>query len=90
MRMIVAGGRTIVVARVGGVLYAIDGLCSHRKGELWKGELVGTTVTCPRHGSQFDIRSGRKLKDPWIPLAKASDLHSYELTEEEGEAFVEM
>src|SRR5262245_11014452 len=44
---------------VEGQLYAIDGVCAHQGGPLGKGRLSGTTVTCPWHGWQYDVCTGR-------------------------------
>jgi nitrite reductase/ring-hydroxylating ferredoxin subunit len=55
----VAGGRMVAVANVSGTLHAIDGLCPHQGGPLGTGTLCGTTLTCPWHGWQFDVTTGR-------------------------------
>lgn len=55
----VAGGRMVAIANVDGTLHAIDGLCPHQGGPLGTGELCGTTLTCPWHGWQFDVTTGR-------------------------------
>lgn len=41
--------------------HAVDGICAHNGGPLGKGCLTGTTVTCPWHGWQYDVTSGRHL-----------------------------
>ncbi|MGH3038271.1 MAG: Rieske (2Fe-2S) protein [Gaiellaceae bacterium] len=53
------GGERIAVARVPGAYYAFGDTCS-----LAEGELEGETVTCPCHGSQFDVSSGAVLRGP--------------------------
>jgi nitrite reductase (NADH) small subunit len=55
----VAGGRMVAVANVDGELHAIDGLCPHQGGPLGTGRLCGTVLTCPWHGWQFDVTTGR-------------------------------
>ena len=55
----VAGGRMVAIANVDGTLHALDGLCPHQGGPLGTGELCGTTLTCPWHGWQFDVTTGR-------------------------------
>ena len=55
----VAGGRVVALFNVDGIFYALDGVCPHQGGPLGKGELTGPIVTCPWHGWQFDVRSGR-------------------------------
>ena len=62
MRLVEADGRKIGVFRCGnGELYAIEDRCSHDDGPLAEGEFDAgaCTVECPRHGSLFDLRSGR-------------------------------
>ena len=51
----------VLVANVDGVLYAINNICSHAYAELSDGELDtdDCSVTCPVHGSAFDLRTGR-------------------------------
>ena len=45
----------------GGELLAIEDRCSHDDGPLAEGEFdpASCTVECPRHGSLFDIRTGK-------------------------------
>ncbi len=64
MRAVNAAGRKIMVARVGDDYYAADNRCPHMSGELSRGKLEGTIVTCPRHGSQFDLSDGRVVR--WL------------------------
>ena len=56
----------IAVAYVGGTFYAFDDACPHRQCSLGDGELHGTVVTCPCHGSQFDVTSGERLRGPAV------------------------
>jgi nitrite reductase (NADH) small subunit len=55
----VADGRMVAIANVAGTFHAIDGLCPHQGGPLGTGTLCGTTLTCPWHGWQFDVTTGR-------------------------------
>ena len=57
-------GTKVNVASVGGQLHAFDDTCTHKACSLAKGKLDGTTVTCPCHGSQFDVTSGAVLRGP--------------------------
>lgn len=54
-------GAKIGVFNCGGELYAIEDRCSHDDGPLAEGEFDADacTVECPRHGSLFDLTSGR-------------------------------
>jgi 3-phenylpropionate/trans-cinnamate dioxygenase ferredoxin component len=58
------GGERIAVANVGGALYAFGDTCTHLQCSLASGELEGTTVTCPCHGSQFDVATGALRRGP--------------------------
>jgi 3-phenylpropionate/trans-cinnamate dioxygenase ferredoxin subunit len=64
MRVFDVAGTKVNVASAAGRLYAFDDTCTHRGCSLAKGELAGTTVTCPCHGSQFDVTSGEVLGGP--------------------------
>lgn len=57
-------GTNVSVAGAGGRLYAFDDACTHMGCSLGEGELEGTTVTCPCHGSQFDVTSGAVIRGP--------------------------
>jgi len=59
-----AGAKQVALFNVGGTFYAIDSLCTHRHGPLAEGTLEGTIVTCPWHGSKFDVTSGQVVKGP--------------------------
>ena len=62
MKAINTGGREILVARADDKYYAVDKRCPHMGGDLSQGKLEGTVVTCPRHGSQFDLTHGRVVR----------------------------
>ena len=57
-------GKKIAIFNVEGALYAIDDACTHRGGPLSQGEVSGTTVTCPWHGAQYDLKTGGVLTPP--------------------------
>ena len=54
-----AAGRVVALYHVEGAFYALDGVCPHAGGPLGEGVLEGSIVTCPWHGWQFDVASGR-------------------------------
>lgn len=85
MRGVTAGGKYLVVARVEGKQYAMDGRCSHMTTDLSKGRLEGHMVTCKLHGAQFDIRSGERVRN-----MAARSMSAYQVIEEEGQVFVEL
>jgi 3-phenylpropionate/trans-cinnamate dioxygenase ferredoxin subunit len=74
MKTVIAEGREILLARVGDKYYATDNRCPHMKGDLSQGKLDGTVVTCPLHGSQFDISTGQVVR--WLKGGLMSKLGS--------------
>ena len=64
MRVFDVAGTKVNVTSIGGQLHAFDDTCTHRACSLAKGTLDGTTVTCPCHGSQFDVTSGAVIRGP--------------------------
>ena len=61
MRLVEHEGIKIGVFNCAGTLYAIEDRCSHDDGPLAEGEFSAEacTVECPRHGSLFDLTTGR-------------------------------
>jgi nitrite reductase/ring-hydroxylating ferredoxin subunit len=57
-------GKEIVVANLEGTYYAIGSRCTHMSCMLSDGTLKGGNVTCPCHGSTFDVRTGSVVKGP--------------------------
>ena len=55
-------GKKMLVANVEGQFYAIRSICNHMGGPLEKGKLEGNVVTCPLHGSKWDVKSGNLVK----------------------------
>lgn len=64
LKKVIVSGEDVVVGNVGGRLHAIANKCTHRGGPLNEGELEGTTITCPWHGGQFDLTTGKVLGPP--------------------------
>jgi 3-phenylpropionate/trans-cinnamate dioxygenase ferredoxin subunit len=80
MRSYQVGGEDIALANVAGELHAFSDVCTHAQCQLSEGELEGSTVTCPCHGSQFDVTTGNVLNGPaTLPV------DSYEVSAEGGE-----
>jgi len=99
MKEVLAQGREILLARVGNKYYAADNRCPHMGGNLSQGKLEGTVVTCPRHGSQFELSDGRVIR--WLKsaglistLSKAlkppKPLKTYHIKIEDGRILIEI
>jgi len=62
MKKIRADGEDILLARVGDRYYSVDSRCPHMGGDLSRGTLVGSIITCPRHHAQFDLADGHVIR----------------------------
>ena len=51
--------KVLLLTNVKGKYYVIDNKCPHMGGSLYDGDLDGYHITCPRHGSVFDVRTGK-------------------------------
>ena len=70
-RIVEVDGRKVGVFNANGELYAIEDRCSHDDGPLAEGPFdpESCTVECPRHGSLFDLASGRpKTLPAYLPV----------------------
>ena len=71
MRLLEWEDLEIGVFNCGGNLYAIEDRCSHDDGPLAEGEFDpdNCTVECPRHGSVFDLKTGKPMTLPaYVPV----------------------
>ena len=66
MKMVLVGGKEVLLANVDGAYYAIPNKCTHLGGPLAQGKLEGGIVTCPRHGARFDVRTGKATRLPAV------------------------
>ncbi len=88
MRLIEVDGRKVGVFRCDdGSLLAIEDRCSHDDGPLAEGEFdpAACTVECPRHGSLFDLCTGRPRR---LPAFKP--VETFEVREDGDEVKVEV
>jgi metal-sulfur cluster biosynthetic enzyme/nitrite reductase/ring-hydroxylating ferredoxin subunit len=67
-------GEMVAVFHVDGQWYAIDDVCTHDGGPLADGELRNYTISCPRHGAKFDIRTGAALTMPAVRPTRAHNV----------------
>jgi 3-phenylpropionate/trans-cinnamate dioxygenase ferredoxin subunit len=71
MRLVSWEDLEIGVFNCAGELLAIEDRCSHDNGDLVEGELDESdcTIECPRHGSKFDLRTGKPVTLPaYVPV----------------------
>jgi nitrite reductase/ring-hydroxylating ferredoxin subunit len=72
----------IAIANVGGEFFATQGACLHLQGPLGEGRLERTVLSCPWHGWQYDVRTGKNQFD------HAIQLRTFEVKVEDGEVKV--
>ena len=64
MKNVQVRNRDILLANVDGTFYAMDDRCGHMNALLSMGKLEGKYVICPFHFAEFDVTTGKKVKDP--------------------------
>jgi len=76
---VTAGGKVLLLTNIGGTYYAIDNKCPHMGGSLYDGILEGGTITCPLHGTVFDVKTGKLVKNGKIAFInlKVKDDRAY-------------
>ncbi|NCB73960.1 MAG: non-heme iron oxygenase ferredoxin subunit [Clostridia bacterium] len=78
-KKITLDNKVLLLANVKGTYYAIDNKCPHMGGSLFDGNLDGYNIVCPKHGSVFDVRTGKAVKGGKIIFIKvqANDTQAY-------------
>jgi nitrite reductase/ring-hydroxylating ferredoxin subunit/uncharacterized membrane protein len=67
LREVDVAGVPVLLARArNGEVCALANTCTHLGGPLAEGSRDGDTVTCPWHGSRFDLRTGRVVEGPAV------------------------
>jgi nitrite reductase/ring-hydroxylating ferredoxin subunit len=81
MKSFSAGDKQVLIASYESKYYCIENKCPHAGGNLSEGKLEGNIVTCPVHGSRFDITTGKCVSGPKIGIIrlKAMDVPAYEI-----------
>jgi nitrite reductase/ring-hydroxylating ferredoxin subunit len=60
----------ILLANVGGMIYATSNRCGHQNAPMHRGTLEGKVVTCPLHSAQFDVTTGKNLRGPQLGMSQ--------------------
>ncbi len=84
-RCVTANGRPLALFKVAGRIYALENRCTHLGGPLCQGFLKESTVTCPWHGSRFDVRTGQVVGPP-----ARTPVHSVPVIVEGGKVFADV
>ena len=64
MKGVEAGGKPVLIANIEGKYYAIGNVCTHMSCTLTDGTLNAEIVTCPCHGSRFNVKNGTVVGGP--------------------------
>ncbi len=78
-------GEPVCLAKVDGCIYAFTDNCTHISGPLNEGELDGEVLTCPWHGAQFNVTTGKVLRGP-----ARQDIATYPVRVEDNAVFVSL
>ena len=78
-------GKAVCLVKRDGKVYAVDDVCTHEYAEMSEGFVEDHTIECPRHGSQFDIRTGKVLSMP-----ATEDLPTFEVRVEGDDLLVDV
>jgi nitrite reductase (NADH) small subunit len=84
IREVEINGKALAIANVAGQFHAIDNTCLHRGGPLGDGPLEGEIVTCPWHGWQYDVTTGKVSQNPSVGVT------CYAVELRGGEVFVDL
>ncbi|GHO44466.1 Rieske (2Fe-2S) protein [Ktedonospora formicarum] len=76
-------GEPVCLAKIDNQIFAFTDNCTHISGPLNEGDFEGCMVTCPWHGAQFDVRTGKVLRGP-----ARQDLHTYPVKIEGESIFI--
>lgn len=58
------GETPVCLVNVDGTVLAVHDICTHALESLSGGWVEGDRIECPRHGAQFDLRTGEALTPP--------------------------
>ncbi|MGZ3617156.1 MAG: Rieske (2Fe-2S) protein [Ktedonobacteraceae bacterium] len=78
-------GEPICLAKVNNSIYAFTDNCTHISGPLNEGELDGEVLTCPWHGAQFNVCTGKALRGP-----ARQDIQTYRVQIEGNSVFLSL
>lgn len=85
VRVFKNGRKTVLVGKLDGEYYALNGICTHDGNQLEETKILDYQVECPRHGARFDIKTGEVTQMP-----ATYGLKKYDIKEENGDILVKL
>ena len=76
-------GQSLVIFNIAGQFFSIADICSHDDGPVGEGDIEGYHVVCPRHGGEFDVRTGKAVQLPVVV-----DIPAYPVQVRDGNIFI--
>jgi len=91
-KKVMADGKEILLVNVGDAYYALSNKCPHMGGSLAEGKLEGSVIACPRHGAQFDVKTGKNVQGAKLGFInmKVKDATKYAVKVEGKDILVEL
>lgn len=83
--IVTVGEYRIALCNVDGEFFAIEDVCTHDDGPLGEGQLQDCRIECPRHGAQFDVKTGQAVRMPAIVPVK-----TFPVRVSDGDVFIEV
>lgn len=82
--------KVILLVNIAGEFFAIDNKCPHLGGSLYDGKLESDMIICPRHGSAFNLKTGKNMHDAKIAFVKmkVNDAKTFPVKVEGSDIFI--
>lgn len=59
-------GKSLVIFKIAGQYFSIGDICTHDDGPVGDGDIENFNIVCPRHGGEFDVRTGQAVQMPAV------------------------
>lgn len=83
-KIVDVNGIPVAIIPVNGKIVAIENVCAHKQGPVGEGDIEGNVITCPWHGWEFDLTTGKSLTFPTKSIRK------FPVKIQNGRVFVEV
>jgi len=85
-------GKSILLVNLDGEFFALDNKCPHLGGSLVDGDLKEGNIVCPKHGAEFDVKTGENRGNAKIAFVKmkVADAKKYKLKVEGTDLLIDL